>query len=155
MKREDGINGNDSNVNNDGDQASQGPTPLELLEGEGRIRNPNSFRAVMDVDFEFLHRLSFRDRIPALAQFLLRYRTSPVPAAMALFLLDIDDEIMEEEGEKGENVIAKEEFIDQYLPATNSWSPQKVSEHRKAGKAAFLLGENSMPQGWIFLRRAL
>jgi hypothetical protein len=61
-----------------------------------------------------------------------------VPAAMALFLLDIDDEIMEEEGEKGENVIAKEEFIDQYLPATNSWSPQKVSEHRKAGKAAFL-----------------
>jgi hypothetical protein len=111
--------------------------PLELTEGESPIRGDMPFSAVMDVDFSFLHQLSFRDRIPALAQFLLRYRTSPVPAAMALFLLDIDDEIMEEEGEKGENVIAKEEFIDQYLPTTKNWSPQKVSEHKKAGKAAF------------------
>jgi hypothetical protein len=138
MKREDDKNGNDSYVYNDGDQAPQGPTPLELNEGESPIRDSMPFRAVMDIDFDFLHRLNYRDRIPALAQLLLRYQTSAVPAAMALYLLDVDESIMADEEKKGENAIAIEEFIDQYLPATKNWSPQKISEHRKAGKAAFL-----------------
>ena len=138
MKREDGKSGNDSNVYDDGDQAPQGPTPLELNEGESPIRDSMPFRAIMDVDFDFLHRLSYRDRIPALAQLLLRYRTSAVPAAMALYLLDVDESIMADEEKKGDNAIAIEEFIDQYLPETKMWSPQKVSEHRKAGKAGFL-----------------
>ena len=56
MKREDGKSGNDSNVYDDGDQAPQGPTPLELNEGESPIRDSMPFRAIMDVDFDFLHR---------------------------------------------------------------------------------------------------
>ena len=127
---------NDSNLSGEG----HGEAKATLLELDRRDETPRDdlrFTHILDIDFRCLEDLDFQDRIPVLARALVQFRTSPVPAAMALHLLEVDDGIMVDTMKATDKSLTVQEFIDEHLPETKRWSPQKISEHRIAGKAAY------------------